>query len=99
MLKRLAQEHQAQHEDRQPADTATFLDLITWTCTAFSALPIPGTVKFLLGRALGHYKGPYNIQTLFAKTFQVLQTQGIEGMAQVLEQLGVNNVDPRRQGA
>ena len=48
-------------------------------------------MKFLLGRALGQNKGPYNIQNLFAKTFQALQTQGVESMAQVLEQLGITS--------
>ena len=99
MLKWLAQERQAQCEDGEHVDEATFLDLMARARTAFRALTIPCTVKWLLGRALGHYKGPYNTQTLLAKTFEVLQTQGVEGMAQVLEQLGVNVMDPRRQGA
>ena len=45
MLKGLAQEHQAQREDGGHADQATFMDLMAWACTAFRALPIPGTVK------------------------------------------------------
>ena len=69
MLKGLTQERQAQHEDGGHADEATFLDLIARACTAFRALPVPGTMKWLLSRTLGHYKGPYNTQTLLAKTF------------------------------
>lgn len=99
MLKGLVQELQAQREDGEHAENATFLDLMAQACTAFRVLPVPGTVKWLLGRALGHYKGPYNSQTLLTKTFQVLQTQGVEGMAQVLELLGVNVVDSRCQSA
>ena len=72
---------------------------MAWAHTAFRALPVPGTVQFLLNRMFGHYKSPYNTQTLLANTFEVLQTQGVEGMAQVLEQLGINDVDPRHQGA
>ena len=99
MLKGLAQERQAQHEDGRHVDKAMFLDLMARAHTAFRALIIPGTMKWLLGRALGHYKGPYNTQTLLAKMFQALQPQGVEGMAQVLEQLGVNVMDSRCQGA
>ena len=71
---------------------------MTWACTVFRTLPIPRTVRFLLGCTFGHYKGPYNTQTLLAKTFQALQIQGVEGIAQVLEQPGINIVNSRRQG-
>ena len=99
MLKGLAQDCQTQREDGEHTDNTMFLDLMAWARMAFRALPILGTMKWLLGHALGHYKGPYNSQTLLAKTFQVLQTQGIEGVAQVLEQMGVNTMDSRRHGA
>ena len=38
---------------------------------------------------MSHYSSPYTTQALLAKTFEALRSDGVEGMAQVLEKLGV----------
>ena len=43
----------------------------------------------MLDSAMGHYPGPYTTQILLAKTFAVLYSHGMEGVAQELERLGV----------
>ena len=50
----------------------------------------------MLGSAIGHYPGPYTMQTLFAKTFAALRSHGVEGVAQELERLGVKLETSRR---
>ena len=43
----------------------------------------------MLGSAMGHYPGPYTMQTLLEKTFAVLRSHSMEGVAQELERLGI----------
>ena len=38
---------------------------------------------------MSHYGCPYTTQTLLTKMFKVLRSDGVEGMAQVLEKLGI----------
>ena len=59
MLKGLAQEHKAQRETGQFAGPYEYQDLMARARQFFRTLPVPPTMKWLLGRVLGHYKGPY----------------------------------------
>ena len=58
-LKGLVQERQAQRETGQFAGPDAYQDLMARARQFFCTLPVPPTIKFLLGRVLGHYKGPY----------------------------------------
>ena len=85
----MAQERQAQREGQQDAISKAYKDLMACICTVFRALPIPAMAQHILGSAMGHYLGPCPMQMLLEKTFAVLRSPGVEGVAQELEGLGI----------